>query len=100
MTLCRCLSCGKGYVAAPEYCRCGGQEFHTEASSGRGTIYSETTLYAAAEPFEKELPFQIAIIELAGGVRLTARIRGPKVQIGDTVSEVEERNGVYYFSAV
>lgn len=99
MTIYRCSSCGSPYVTAPGYCRCGEQEFRTEESSGRGTVYSQTTLHAAAEPFEKDLPFQIAIIELAGGFRLTARIRGPKVEIGDSVSEVEERDGVYYFSA-
>ena len=100
MTIYRCTSCGEPYVTAPGYCRCGAQGFRTEQSSGLGTVYSQTTLHAAAEPFEKDLPFQIAIIELAGGLRLTARIRGPKVEIGDSVSEVEERDGVYYFSAV
>ena len=99
MTLHRCEACGRSYATVPGYCRCGAQEFRTEESSGQGTVYSQTTLYAAAEPFEKDLPFQIAIIELAGGLRLTARIRGPKVEIGDSVSEVEERDGVYYFSA-
>jgi len=100
MTIHRCSSCQRTYVTAPGHCRCGAQEFVAEVSAGRGTVYSETTLYAAAEPFEKDLPFQIAIIELEDGVRLTARIRGRKVEIGDPVREAEERGGVFFFSAI
>ena len=70
--------------------------------SGKGTVYSETTLHTAAEPFEKDLPFQIAIIqldaELDQGPRLTARIKGERVAIGDQVQLVRQTEGVSYFS--
>ena len=54
-------------------------------------VYSVTTLHAAAEPFEAELPFQVAIVEMADGRRRTVRIEGPRVAIGDAVVEVGER---------
>ncbi|MCB9385331.1 MAG: OB-fold domain-containing protein [Bryobacterales bacterium] len=54
----------------------------------KATVYSVTTLHAAAEPFEKDLPFQIAIVEIAGQRRKTVRIEGPPVRIGDEVIEV------------
>jgi uncharacterized OB-fold protein len=54
-------------------------------------VYSVTTLYAAAEPFEAELPFQVAIVEMADGRRWTVRIEGPRVAIGDAVVEAGER---------
>jgi uncharacterized OB-fold protein len=73
-------------------------EFESVTLSGQGTVYSCTTLHAAATPFEKDLPFQIAIIELQEGPRLTARIEGKKVKIGDAVRHVAERNGVQFFS--
>ena len=64
-----------------------------------GVVYSCTTLYAAAERFEKDLPFQIAIVQLdQDGRRLTARITGPHVEIGDAVELVEQRDGVYFFA--
>ena len=63
-----------------------------------GRVYSCTTLYAAAEAFEKDLPFQIAIIDLEDGRRLTARITGPAVEIGDAVNLVDERDGVSIFT--
>ena len=99
MTIFRCSACGKTYVAQPVYCRCGSQEFSAEETPGKGTVYSCTTLYAAAEPFEKDLPFQIAIVELEGGTRLTARIAGEKVDVGDSVKFVEQREGVFSFAA-
>ncbi len=99
MTVFHCSTCGRAYVNRPMYCRCGGQEFGTKEIPGNGRIYSHTTLYAAAEPFEKDLPFQIAIVDLEGGPRLTARIAGPPVGVGDGVRLVEERDGVHYFSA-
>ncbi|MEZ5365567.1 MAG: OB-fold domain-containing protein [Bryobacterales bacterium] len=54
-------------------------------------VYSVTTLHAAAEPFEAELPFQIAIVEIEGKGRRTVRIEGPAVAIGDKVVEVTPR---------
>ena len=99
MTIHRCSACGTTYLSPPAYCRCGGQQFQKEPISGKGTVYSCTTLHAAAEAFERDLPFQIAIIELDGGPRLTARISGSRVDVGTSVSFVEERNGVTFFSA-
>jgi uncharacterized OB-fold protein len=99
MTLYRCTSCGKLAVTQPAFCGCGNRKWLPATVSGKGKIYSCTTLYAAAEPFEKDLPFQIAIIELEGGVRLTGRILGARVDIGDDVALVEERGGVHFFSA-
>jgi uncharacterized OB-fold protein len=63
-----------------------------------GTIYTETVIYSAAEAFASEVPFQTAIIALDGdGGRLTTRISGDRVSIGDRVVEVEPRDGVPFF---
>jgi hypothetical protein len=98
VTIYRCSACGRTYVAVPGYCRCGGQEFQTLEASGRGQVYTCTTLYASAERFEKDLPFQLALVELEEGARLMARITGAAVGVGDHVSLVDQRDGVYYFS--
>ena len=100
MLVSHCSSCHRVYIARPAYCCCGGQEFRAEEASGRGRVYSCTTLHAAAERFEKDLPFQIAIVELDEGVRLTARIRGAGVDVDGAVRWVEERDGVHFFSGV
>ena len=48
MSLFHCTVCGKIYIMPPAYCRCGGREFRAAETSGRGRIYSCTTLRAAA----------------------------------------------------
>jgi len=62
-----------------------------------GTVYTETVIHLAAEAFASEVPFQTAIVALDGGGRVTGRILGDRVTIGDRVAEVEVRNGVPFF---
>jgi uncharacterized OB-fold protein len=62
-----------------------------------GTVYTETVIHSAAEAFAGEVPFQTAIIALDEGRRLTARISGDRVSIGDRVVEVDGRGGVPFF---
>ncbi|MEK7408694.1 MAG: OB-fold domain-containing protein [Acidobacteriota bacterium] len=62
-----------------------------------GVVYTETVVYSAPEAFLKDAPYQIAIVTLDEGGRVTARILGERVAIGDQVSFVEHRDGVPYF---
>jgi uncharacterized OB-fold protein len=62
-----------------------------------GVIYTETVIYSAPERFAREAPYQTAIVTLDGGGRVTGRILGDRVAIGDPVVEVEPRDGVPYF---
>jgi len=66
-------------------------------SPGPGIIYTETMIHSAPEPLMGEAPYQIAIVELAGGGRLTGRITGEAVRIGDRVEFVESRDNVPFF---
>lgn len=63
-----------------------------------GVVYTETVIYSAPEAFVNEAPYQTAIVSLDGGGRVTGRILGDRVAIDDRVIEVEQRNGVPYFS--
>lgn len=63
----------------------------------KGFVYTETVVYAPPETYRDEAPYQIAIVTLENGRRLTARIVGERVAIGDTVSLREDRDGVLYF---
>ncbi len=62
-----------------------------------GTVYTETVIYSAPEAFAEDAPYQTAIVSLDGGGRVTARVSGERVAIGDRVDEIEERDGVPYF---
>lgn len=62
-----------------------------------GTVYTETTIYSPPEAFAAEAPYQLAIIQLDSGARLTARIHGGPVRIGDRVVLDEVRDSIHFF---
>jgi uncharacterized OB-fold protein len=62
-----------------------------------GTVYTETVVHLAPEVFAAEVPYQVAIVTLENGSRVTARIQGERVAIDDHVEEVEVREGVPFF---
>lgn len=56
-----------------------------------GIVYTETVVHAA------DGPYQLAIVQLDSGGRLTGRIEGPHANIGDRVAFAEFRDEVPYF---
>ncbi len=69
----------------------------TEKTLGPGKIYTETVVWSPPEAYLNDAPYQLAIVLLDEGERVTARILGDRVQIGDGVSFAEYRDGVPYF---
>jgi uncharacterized OB-fold protein len=69
----------------------------TEQQPGSGKIYTETVVWSAPEAHLKDAPYQMAIVVLDAGGRITARLLGDRVQIGDAVTFAEYRDGVPYF---
>jgi uncharacterized OB-fold protein len=65
-----------------------------------GTIYTETVVYLAPEAFAADVPYQVAIVTLPDGSRVTGRIMGERAAIDDRVEQVELRDGVPYFRRV
>ena len=69
---------------------------------GAGTVYTETVVHSAPEKFVSDAPYQVAIVTLdeaspVAGRRLTARIQGERVKIGDRVAWSGERDGIPFF---
>ena len=62
-----------------------------------GTVYTETLVHLAPTKFAADVPYQVAIVDLEDGERLTARISGDRVAIGDLVSETESHHEIPYF---
>ena len=62
-----------------------------------GTVYTETVVHLAPTRFAEDVPYQVAIVTLDGGERLTARIEGDRVAIDDSVIEAESRDGIPFF---
>ena len=68
-----------------------------EAVYTTGVVYTETVVHLPTERYAADAPYQLAILDLAEGGRLTARILGERCVIGDTVDFAEFRGGVAYF---
>ena len=62
-----------------------------------GVIYTETVVYSAPPAFEKDVPYQVAIVTLENGERVTGRIEGARVSIDDRVVLADTRDGVPFF---
>ena len=62
-----------------------------------GVVYTETVVHLAPPAFEKDVPYQVAIVSLDTGERVTGRIEGARASIDDRVALVETRDGVPFF---
>ena len=62
-----------------------------------GTVYTETVIHVAPSQFVSEAPYQLLIVALQDGRRVTGRMVDGRAAIGDAVELAEERNGVPYF---
>ena len=62
-----------------------------------GAVYTETVVYSAPPAFEKDVPYQVAIVTLDSGGRVTGRIEGARVSIDDRVVLIETRDGIPFF---
>ncbi len=65
-----------------------------------GIVYTETVVYAPPAAFADEAPYQVAIIGLTEGGKVTARVLGGRVVIGDAVMEAEPLHGAPAFRKV
>lgn len=62
-----------------------------------GVVYTETVVHMAPPAFEKEVPYQVAIVTLDSGQRVTGRIEGERAAIGDRLVLRETRGGIPFF---
>jgi uncharacterized OB-fold protein len=60
-------------------------------------VYTETVVHLAPERFAADVPYQVVIIVLDDGGRVTARVEGERVTIDDRVVEAEGHDGIAYF---
>lgn len=90
-----CDGC-KGLSARPQTCcrHCGSSTVLSMNLSGRGTLASFTTIRVPPTVFQGQEPYNIAVIDLDEGLRVTARLTVPEERettIGDPVIFEEMR---------
>lgn len=71
----KCLACGHLSFPPRLVCpECKVKKFETVTLSDEGTLVTFTVVRVASDKFSKETPFPVGIVELNGGVRVTAQI--------------------------
>lgn len=73
---------------------CGGEAKTTYAFSGKGEVYSYTTIYEAPAGFDETAPYTVALVKLVEGPLVTAQLTdlGDKpIEIGMPVEMVTRR---------
>jgi uncharacterized protein len=89
----RCHACGLAFFYPRTGCpHCGSTDVAWERASGRATLHTYVISHRAAPGFEDQVPYAIAIVELAEGPRMMTNIVGipntPESLILDMALEV------------
>ncbi|HWP90736.1 MAG TPA: OB-fold domain-containing protein [Thermodesulfobacteriota bacterium] len=70
-----CSSCKKLHLPPAYFCpSCRSGELEEREISGRGVLYTYSTVHVPVPMLEKEAPYTLAIVELAEGCRVTGRM--------------------------
>jgi len=81
----RCTVCGHHQFYPRRFClSCDGADLGWVDAAGTGTVYAATTVRLQVIP-ELQPPYQVALVELDEGPRLTANIVGEPCRMGDRV---------------
>jgi len=99
--LLHCSRCQAFQVPPRLVCtKCGGEELTQVTREPSGTIYSFTTIHTAPARFSKQVPYHVALVELLGGARVTARVErvpGESLYIGMPVRlSRQDEHGLWF----
>ncbi len=89
-----CVACDHAQFPPRRHClRCGTDELVWKPAAGRGVVHSFTVVHRAPLPvFKAQVPYVIALIDLAEGFRMMMNIRGTTdIRIGQPVTVFFER---------
>jgi len=71
----KCRICGTHYFYPRDFCpSCFSFDVEWVRASGRGTVYSFTICHRGAPGFERDVPYNLAIIELEEGARMMSNL--------------------------
>jgi uncharacterized OB-fold protein len=90
-----CPHCDAKIFPPRDVCpECGGEAKTEYAFSGRGEVYSYTTIYEPPAGYEDNVPYTVALVRLAEGPLVTAQLTDlgdQPVEIGTPVEMVTRR---------
>lgn len=88
----KCCECDTYFFPARPLCpHCGSGEVEEAQFSGRGEVYSHSTVYKPPLGFEQDVPYVVALVKLEEGPLVSAQITDvdpEEVCIGMSVEQV------------
>lgn len=101
LTFVSCESCSIVSIPPQYVCpQCYSEQLAETKVSGRGKIYSYTTIYAAPEKFAQEAPYHVILVQLDAGLKVTARLVSGEPKIDQCVELRDIINNVYWFESI
>lgn len=85
--------CGRLYMPPRSVCECG-RETKSVIFSGRGEIISNTEIHIGPAGFERNTPYNIALIKLEEGPVISGLVVDNEIAIGQKVKSVFRRLAV------
>lgn len=97
----RCSDCGEAFWYPRSTCPlCGSPKVDFSEVTTRGKVYSRTVVHRGSPPRGGDLPYVLALVEIAEGVRVLGTVVGDDadaVTAGDEVEfAVESHDGLSY----
>ena len=90
-----CPHCDHKIFPPRDVCpECAELAYEPYAFSGRGEVYSHTTVYSAPEGYEEYVPYAVALVKLEEGPLVTAQltdVQPAQVEIGMPVEMVTRK---------
>ena len=90
-----CQRCGAKIFPPRDVCpECTKPAYEPYAFSGRGEVYSHTTVYNAPDGYEEYVPYAVALVKLEEGPLVTAQLTDvspEQVEIGMPVEMVTRK---------
>jgi len=98
MTVLVCADCGYQAIPPKYGCpKCASDQLGEKRKQGTGSIYSYTTIRVAGGKFASQLPYTVVLVDLDGGLRVTARLEGDQASIGQRVQLNRVDESTYWF---
>jgi uncharacterized OB-fold protein len=95
LVLPRCLACGHVIWYPRPFCpRCGSRDVEWFEATGKGFLYSFTTVHRSQGDYVSSVPYVVAYVELTEGPRVLSNVVGWEgaLKIGQPVRAVFERD--------
>ena len=90
-----CPHCDAKIFPPRDVCpECGGEAKKQYAFSGKGEVFSYTTVYEPPQGYEEQTPYTVALVKLDEGPLVTAQLTdldNGKIEIGASVEMVTRR---------